>query len=135
MDLKTIHLEHALPALAELGLETLIPLMGGRGFEEAAVGRALQGLAGGAEKHAARHLVAIASATAEELLTWESSTEAKDRALEKAALVDLAKAKEAVTDFFASLGPFLPSTPGSSEPVKAAPAKPKAKPKPKASAR
>ena len=134
MDLKTIHLEHALPALAELGLETLLPLLGGRGFEEAAVGRALQGLAGGAEKHAARRLVAIASASAEELLTWESNAEAKARALEKAALADLAKAKESISGFFASLGPFLPSTPGSSEPGKKTPAKPKAEKKAKASA-
>lgn len=123
MHLKEIHLTHALPALADLGLEALFPLLGGQGFSEAAVARALQGLAAGAERKAIRRLVAIASASGEELLEWEDDPTKQTAALRKAALADLAEAKEAVTAFFASLGPFLPSTPASSEPGKEAPAK------------
>lgn len=124
MNLKEIHLDHALPALADLGIETLVPLLGGQGFTEAAAARALQGLAAGADRRAVRRLVAVASASGEELLEWEDDPAKQAAALKKAALTDLAEAKETVTAFFASLGPFLAFTQGSLEPGKEAPAMP-----------
>lgn len=119
-----IHLEHALPALAELGLEHLVPLLGGQGLEPGALAAALQGLAGGADKRAARLLVAVSKATGMELLGWEGDPALKERALADAALTPFDQAKEAVVLFFASLGTFQPATPDSSEPGKAAPAMP-----------
>lgn len=111
-----IHLEHALPALADLGLETLVPLLGGRGLQAETIAAALQGLSGGAEKRAARVLVAVARATAKELLAWENDPKAKEEALREAALSSFDEAKQAVVGFFDSLGLSLPGTPDSSEP-------------------
>jgi hypothetical protein len=114
--LSTIHLEHALPALADLGLDGLVPiLMSGGKLEASALAGALQGLAAGAEKHAARQLVAVARATGEELLAWEETPDAKARALKAAALSDFNEAKKAVADFFTSFGFSPDSIPGSSE--------------------
>lgn len=119
-----IHLEHALPALAELGLEALVPLIGGQGFDAGSLGKALTGLAGGAEKKAARVLVAVARSTAKELLAWETDQSAKDRALQEAALLPFEQAKTEVISFFSSLGLFLPATPDYSGEVEKIPATP-----------
>lgn len=109
-----IHLEHALPVLAELGLDALVPLIGGQGFTRENIAGALAGLAQGAEKRALRHLVAIAGATGEELLAWEENPEAQARALTAAALLSVSEGKQAVLDFFTSFGPYLSSTHASS---------------------
>lgn len=103
------HLEHAMPALRDLGLETLLPLLGGQALSAEAVGGALAGLAAGAEKRAIRRLVAVARATGEEVFAWESNPEALKRALAGAALAPIDESFQAVADFFTSLAPFLPS--------------------------
>ena len=113
MNLHQIHLDHALPALADLGLEALAPLLSGQGLTGEAIAAALQGLARGAEKQAIRRLVAIARATPEQLLAWESSPEARGEALQAAARADLAESQESLTDFFTSLGRYLASIRGS----------------------
>lgn len=110
-----IHLEHALPALAELGIEHLVPLLGGRGLNVEVVGAALKGLASGAEARAARLLVAVAKATGPELLAWESDADLKARALKDAALATFEEAQESVGAFFASLGLSPLAIPVSSE--------------------
>jgi hypothetical protein len=120
--ISTIHLEHALPALADLGLDGLVPiLMSGGKLEASALAGALQGLSAGAEKHAARQLVAVARATGEELLAWEETPDAKARALKAAALSDFNEAKQAVADFFSSFGFSPASIPGSSDPAMESP--------------
>lgn len=116
-----IHLEHALPALAELGIEALVPLLGGR-FDATTLAGAMQGLASGAEKRAARVLVAVSKTTAVELLAWENDPSARERALKEAALASFEDAKVAVISFFGSLGISRGDTPGSSDPGKSAPA-------------
>ncbi len=116
-----IHLEHALPALAELGIEALVPLLGGR-FDATTLAGAMQGLASGAEKRAARVLVAVSKATASELLAWENDPSARERALKEAALASFEDAKVAVISFFGSLGISPGDTPGSSALGKSAPA-------------
>lgn len=115
MKISTIHLEHALPALAELGIETLVPLLGGQSLTPESLHTALEGLAGGAKRQAIRQIVAIAQASGEELLAWEDGgADARKRALTAAALANVEEAKQTVLDFFSSLGPFLPSTHASS---------------------
>ena len=127
-----IHLEHALPALAELGLDALVPLIGGQGFSPEALGKALQGLASGAEKRAARVLVAVSKATAKELLAWESDPSARDQALKEAALAPFEEAKLAVMGFFGSLGISPGAIPSSLEPPTSAPARTKKAASPRA---
>ena len=102
-----IHLEHALPPLAELGLEHLVPafLGGGRvGLTQETISNLMQGLAFGAEKRAARRLVAISQATAQQLLEWEISPDLQTKAEAAAALCGFDEAKGAISDFFGSLG-------------------------------
>lgn len=108
--LSLIHLEHALPPLAELGLEHLVPVLLGGGrvaLDAETLGDLLRALASGAEKHAARRLLVVARSTKEQLLEQETSAKALDDALQAAAFASLDEAKGAITDFFASFGVSL----------------------------
>jgi hypothetical protein len=125
-----IHLEHGLPALAELGIEHVIPLLGGGVLDASTLGAALQGLAGGAQKRAARVLVAVSKATGKELLAWEADPTAQVQAEKEAALLPFDEAKQAVMDFFASLGPSPFVIRDSSEIGKETPAPPEPAPAP-----
>ena len=114
-----IHLEHALPPLAELGLEHLVPVLlrGGKvTLDTDTIARILKGLAVGADKRAARSLVAISLATGEELLGWELEPKLEAEALKNAALKTFDEAKESILGFFSSLGLSLNVTPDSSAP-------------------
>jgi hypothetical protein len=115
-----IHLEHALPPLSELGLEHLIPALmqgGGKASIDAdSISAILQGLANGAQKHAARQLVAVARASAEDLLLWEVDAKTEAEAFRRAALSTPEEAKRAVLGFFSSLGLSLDVIPVSLEP-------------------
>lgn len=105
-----IHLEHALPPLAELGLEHLVPALLGGGrvqLDSEVLGELLAALADGARKHAARRLVVVVQSTKEQLLEQETDAKAADAALRQAAFASLDEAREAITGFFSSLGVSL----------------------------
>lgn len=122
-----IHLEHALPPLAELGLERLASALTGAGrvvFTSEDLREILQGLAGGAQKHAARRLVMVAKSSATDLLAMELDTKAEADALRDAALLPYDEAGEAIADFFASFGLSLKASLGSSENLGEAPESP-----------
>jgi hypothetical protein len=107
MEISLIHLEHAMPPLAELGLEHLVPVLLGGGRVELdadSVAALLHGLADGAKKRASRRLVAISRASAEELFNWESNPEARNIAEKAAALLTWSEAKDSILGFFSSLG-------------------------------
>ena len=117
MNLTVAHFEHAMPALAELGLEHLVPayLRGGQVLlDQEALALLMSSLSGGAQKHAARRLVAVLSATAAEVLAWELNAEAQRRAEDAAALLTFTQAQEIITPFFAPLGDSLSATRASS---------------------
>lgn len=116
MKLSTNHLEHVLPVLAELGLAAVLPLLRpGAEKDPDAISGAIVGLATGAEKRTLRHLVAISKASGEEILAWEESPDALERALKLAAVADLSDSVTAVKNFFFSLRHYLPSIQDSSE--------------------
>ena len=120
MGISLVHLEHALPALAELGLEHLIPVLmagGAVSLDSDAVRSILQGLSLGAQKRSARRLMAISQATGEDLLSWEVDASREAEALRLAALSSFDDAKVAILGFFGSLGLSLNVIPGSSEAV------------------
>jgi hypothetical protein len=122
-----IHLEHALPPLAELGLEHLAAALLGGGrlrLDADDLGAMLKALAHGAEARAARRLLAVAKASGEEILAWETDEEAERKALQAAALAPYDEAKEAITGFFASLGLSLNASLDSSETPGEAPESP-----------
>ena len=113
-----IHLEHAMPPLAELGLEHLVPLFLGGGqvsLDQSAILNILKGLSEGAKKRAARRLVAVSRATGEDLLSWEVDNSKESAALNSAALLGFDEAKEAISGFFESLGVSLNAIQASSD--------------------
>lgn len=113
--MQLVHFEHALPALAELGLEHLVPLfLGGdraQVLDEATVRKVLGSLSSAAEARAIRRLVVVSRASAEQLLEMETDQAAKTRALREAALCTADEAKEAVLGFFSQLGISLDVSP------------------------
>ena len=124
MALSLIHLEHAMPPLAELGLEHLVPifLAGGKvGLDSETISRLMTALSDGAQKHSVRRLVAIAQATGEDLLGWEVESAKEADAQRAAALMSLEEVKAVVSGFFASCGLSLDLTPASLAPVEGSP--------------
>ncbi len=119
-----IHLENALPPLAEMGLEHLVPvvLQGGAGLDPNTLAALLGSLALGAQKHAFRRLVAVARATDAELFDMEMNPAKEAEAQRAAALLPFDEAKEVLVGFFSSLGLSLSITPASSETSGSAPA-------------
>ena len=116
MKATVIHFETAMPALADLGLEHLVPALMGGGqvdLSEDTLKAVLDGLAKGANAKAVRRLVMVSKASAEELLEAEVSTAKEAELLVNAAKADVTEAKQAVMDFFASFGLSLPPSPGS----------------------
>ena len=113
--MQLVHFEHALPALAELGLEHLVPLfLGGDQalvLDEATVRRVLGALSSASETRAIRRLVVVSRSSAEQLLEMETDQAAKTKALREAALCTSDEAKEAVLGFFSQLGISLDVSP------------------------
>ena len=113
--MQLVHFEHALPALAELGLEHLVPLfLGGdraQVLDEATVRKVLGALSSASETRALRRLVVVSRSSAEQLLEMETDQAAKTRALREAALCTSDEAKEAVLGFFSQLGISLDVSP------------------------
>lgn len=113
--MQLVHFEHALPALAELGLEHLVPLFlgGDRALvlDEATVRRVLGALSSASETRAIRRLVVVSRSSAEQLLEMETDQAAKTKALREAALCTSDEAKEAVLGFFSQLGISLDVSP------------------------
>lgn len=113
--MQLVHFEHALPALAELGLEHLVPLfLGGdraQGLDEATVRKVLVALSSASETRAIRRLVVVSRSSAEQLLEMETDQAAKTKALREAALCTADEAKEAVLGFFSQLGISLDVSP------------------------
>lgn len=137
MNLKLIHFEHALPPMAEMGLEHIIApvlraLAGGNitgaliTLEEEALAKVFKALASGADSRAARRLLAVVKASADELLAWEDDAAKGAEAVKKAALLDAKEVQEALSGFFGSLGLSLKPSQDSSVPPKeeSAPADP-----------
>lgn len=115
--MQLVHFEHALPALAELGLEHLVPLfLGGDralALDEATVRKVLGALSSASETRAIRRLVVVSRSSAEQLLEMETDQAARTRALREAALCTADEAKEAVLGFFSRLGISLDVSPAS----------------------
>ena len=115
--MQLVHFEHALPALAELGLEHLVPLfLGGdqaQVLDEATVRKVLGALSSASETRAIRRLVVVSRSSAEQLLEMETDQAAKTKALREAALCTADEAKEAVLGFFSQLGISLDVSPAS----------------------
>lgn len=116
-----IHLEHALPALAELGAEHLLgPMLSGNqealqaALAPEAIGNLLRGLASGAERRAARRLLLVARATADELLAMEANPALEQEALRQAAKCSLAEVQAVVIGFISGSAPSPLATPASS---------------------
>lgn len=125
MKLAVIHFEHALPPLAEAGLEHVIApifravLAGGLEgaitvMDEDTLAKATKALAGGASSRAMRRLLAVLKASADDLLQWEEVAEAEAKAVKAAALLDASEAQEVLADFFSSLGLSQARSQGSS---------------------
>lgn len=130
MNLKLIHFEHALPPMAELGLEHIIApvlraLAGANitgalvSLEEESLAKVFKALASGAQSKAARRLVAVLRASDHELLDWEDDAAKEAEAVKAAALLEVTEIRETVSGFFASLGLSLKASPASSESVEA----------------
>jgi len=116
--MQLIHFEHALPALAELGLEHLVPLFVGGGqvaLDSDVVKKVLDSLSGASKTRAIRRLVMVSRASAQDLLAMEVDTKKESEALNAAALCSPEEAKAAVLGFFSQLGISLDVSPASSE--------------------